>query len=55
MWVAVDKVVEGSVRVEATNLAVVVVLEALKEIAEEVVDLDDGLIGNGRQVDLDGR
>jgi hypothetical protein len=52
---AMDEVVEGSIVVEAMDLAAVVVLEEAKEVAEEVVDLDDSLIGDRWQADLDGR
>jgi hypothetical protein len=53
--IAMDEVVEGSILVEAMDLAAVVVLEEAKEVAEEVVDLDDSLIGDRWQADLDGR
>ena len=55
MRIAMDEVVEGSILVEAMDLAAVVVLEEAKEVAEEVVDLDDSLIGDRWQADLDGR
>ena len=43
-----DEVVEGSIVIEALDLAAVVILEEAKEVAEEVVDLDDSLIGDRR-------
>lgn len=48
-----NETVEGSILVEAVDLAALMGFEETKEITEEVVDLDDGLIGDGRQTDLD--
>lgn len=53
MRVAVDEVIEGSILVEAVDLGAVMGFEETKEITEEVVDLDDGLIADGRQADVD--
>ena len=50
-----NEVMEGSVLVEAMDLAAVMRFEEMKEVVEEVVDLDDGFIGDRRQTDLDGR
>lgn len=47
-----NEVIEGSILVEAVDLAAVMGFEETKEITEEVVD-PDGLIGDGRQTDLD--
>jgi hypothetical protein len=49
-----DEVVEGTILVEAKDLRAVMGLEEAKEVVEEVVDLDDGFIGDGWQADLHG-
>lgn len=54
VWIGMDEVVKGSILVEAMNLAAVTGFEEAKEIGEEVVNLDDGLIGDWRQADLYG-
>jgi hypothetical protein len=48
-----DEVIEGSILVEAMDLSAIVGFEEVKELVEEVVNLNDRLVGNGRQVDLD--
>ena len=48
-----DEVVDGSILVEAMEVSAVRGPEELKEVVEEVVDLDDSLIGDWRQADLD--
>ena len=54
MRIGMNEVVEGAIRVEAMDLGAVVGFEEQKEVGEEVVDLDDGFIGDRRQADLDG-
>jgi hypothetical protein len=53
--IGLEEVLEGTTVVEAMDLVAVMVLEEAKEVAEEVIDLDDCLVGEGRQEDLDGR
>ena len=53
--IGLDEVLEGTTVVEAMDLAAVVVLEEAKEVAEEVIDLDDCVVRDRRQADLDGR
>ncbi|MFH1605228.1 MAG: hypothetical protein ABIH03_15140 [Pseudomonadota bacterium] len=48
-----EKIVEGSILVESMDLSTVMGFEKTKEVVEEVVDLDDGFIGDWRQADLD--
>jgi len=51
--IVVDELGEGSILVEAMDLSAVVGFEETKEVVEEIVDLDDGFIGDWRQADLD--
>ena len=51
--IGVDEVVEGSILVEAVDLSAVVGFEETKEVVEEIVNFDDGFIGDSRQADLD--
>ena len=53
--IGLDEVLEGTTVVEAMDLAAVVVLEEAKEVAEEVIDLDDCVVRDRRQADIDGR
>jgi hypothetical protein len=46
--VGMHEVVVGALFVEAMDLGAVVRFEEMKEFVEEVVDLDDGLIGDRR-------
>jgi hypothetical protein len=46
--IGMDEVVEGSILVEAMDLNTVMKFEEMKEVVEEVVDLDDGFIGEWR-------
>ena len=55
VWIGMDEVVEGSILVEAKDLSAVMGFEETKEVVEEVVDFDDGFIGDWRQADLDRR
>ena len=48
-----DEVVEGSILVEAMDLSAVVGFEETKEVAEEIIDLDDRFIADWRQADFD--
>lgn len=47
-----NKVVARSPLIEAMYLSAVMGFEEINEVVEEVMDFDDGLIGDGRQVDL---
>lgn len=49
-----NEFVEGAILIEAMDLGAVLGFEEAKEVAQEIVDLDDGLIGDGRQANLDG-
>ena len=51
--IGMDEVFVGSILVETMDLSAVVRFEETKEVVEEVVDLDDGLIADWRQADLD--
>jgi hypothetical protein len=51
--IGVYDVVEGSILVEAMDLSAVAGFEEVKELMEEVVNLDDCLVGDGWQTDLD--
>jgi hypothetical protein len=46
--IGMDEVVAGSILVEAMDLSAVVGFEETEEVVEEVVDLDDGFIGDRR-------
>lgn len=48
-----NEVVVGTIFVEAMDLVAVVSLEEMEDVVEEVMDLDDGLIGERRQIDRD--
>lgn len=48
------EVVVGVIVVEALNLVAIVSREEFEDLVEEVLYFDDGLIGEGRQVDRDG-
>ena len=47
-----NKVVARSILIEAMNLSAVMGFEEINEVVEEVMDFDDGLIGDGRQADF---
>lgn len=47
-----NKVVARSALIEAMNLSAVMGFEEINEVVEEVMDFDDGLIGDWRQANL---
>ncbi len=47
-----NKVVARSALIEAMNLSAVMGFEEINEVVEEVMDFDDGLIGDRRQANL---
>lgn len=47
-----NKVVARSILIEAMYLSAVMGFEEIDEVVEEVMDLDDGLVGDRRQADL---
>ena len=47
-----NKVVARSALIEAMNLSAVMGFEEINEVVEEVMDFDDGLIGDRWQADL---
>ena len=53
MGIRMGEVVEGSILLEAMDLSAVVGFEEMKEFVEEIIDLDDGFIGDWGQADLD--
>jgi hypothetical protein len=53
VWIGMDEVVEGSILVEAMDLSAVMGFEETEEVVEEIVDLDDRVIGDWGQADLD--
>ena len=44
--IGMDEVVVGSIRVEAMDLSAVMGFEEIEEVVEEIVNLDDGFIGD---------
>lgn len=46
--IGMDEVVVGSMLVEAMDLSTVMGFKETKEVVEEIVDLDDGFIGDWR-------